>query len=60
MDLQQTLFSDAAPRGPVLLGEQRDIRYFASPARSILNGPATTGMGFWSINPYVGCAFGCL
>jgi DNA repair photolyase len=59
MDLQQTLFSDAPPRGPVLLGEQSDIRYFASPARSILNGPATTGMGFWSINPYVGCAFGC-
>ncbi len=28
-------------------------------ARSVLNGPDTTGMGFWSINPYVGCAFGC-
>ena len=25
----------------------------------MLNGPETTGMGFWSINPYVGCAFGC-
>jgi DNA repair photolyase len=25
----------------------------------VLNGPDTTGMGFWSINPYVGCAFGC-
>ncbi len=21
--------------------------------------PPTTGMGFWSINPYVGCEFGC-
>ena len=42
-----------------LLGEQKDIRYFASPSRSILNSPAATGMGFWSINPYVGCAFGC-
>ena len=28
-------------------------------ARNVLNGPETTGMGFWSINPYVGCAFGC-
>ncbi len=41
------------------LGEQGDIRYFANRARSVLNGPETTGLGFWSINPYVGCAFGC-
>ena len=27
--------------------------------RSVLNTPATTRMGFWSINPYVGCEFGC-
>ncbi|HWN20306.1 MAG TPA: radical SAM protein, partial [Gemmatimonadales bacterium] len=26
---------------------------------SVLNTPASTGMGFWSINPYVGCEFGC-
>jgi len=25
----------------------------------VLNTPATTHMGFWSINPYVGCEFGC-
>lgn len=42
-----------------VIGEQRDITYYASHARSILNDPATTGMGFWSINPYIGCAFGC-
>ena len=42
-----------------VIGEQKDIRYYSSPARSVLNGPDTTGMGFWSINPYVGCAFGC-
>src|ERR1700754_4900861 len=41
------------------IGEQSDIRYFATRARSILNPPATTGMDFWSINPYTGCAFGC-
>jgi len=42
-----------------VIGEQKDIRYYASPAKSVLNGPETTGMGFWSINPYIGCAFGC-
>ncbi|HTE45355.1 MAG TPA: radical SAM protein, partial [Gemmatimonadaceae bacterium] len=41
------------------VGEQKDIRYFGTIARSVLNGPETTGMGFWSINPYIGCAFGC-
>ena len=29
------------------------------PVKAILNSPATTGMGFWSLNPYVGCEFGC-
>ena len=48
----------ARPRLP-LVGEQKDIRYFAATPRTIMNGPAATGMGFWSINPYVGCAFGC-
>ena len=42
-----------------LLGEQKDIRYYGSRAKSILNGTDVTRMGFWSINPYVGCAFGC-
>ena len=42
-----------------MLGEQKDIRYYSSPAKSVLNGPESTGMGFWSINPYVGCEFGC-
>ena len=42
-----------------MVGEQKDIRYFAARPRSVLNSPAATGMGFWSINPYVGCAFGC-
>ncbi|MES2358232.1 MAG: radical SAM protein [Gemmatimonadota bacterium] len=41
------------------LGEQGDIRYFATRARSVLNAPEATGMNFWSVNPYVGCAFGC-
>lgn len=60
--MTQTSFFPDMPRvarALPLLGEQKDIRYFASPSRSVLNSPAATGMGFWSINPYVGCAFGC-
>lgn len=60
MELQRTLFEHEAQGAELsLLGEQKDIRYYAGHPRSILNGPASTGMGFWSINPYVGCAFGC-
>lgn len=59
---QPALFPPAVQRAlrqiPVI-GEQRDITYYGNHARSILNGPETTGMGFWSINPYIGCAFGC-
>jgi DNA repair photolyase len=47
-----------APRYPVV-GVQKDIRYYGSIAKGVLNSPETTGMEFWSINPYVGCAFGC-
>ncbi|HMC57463.1 MAG TPA: hypothetical protein VKH19_19935, partial [Gemmatimonadaceae bacterium] len=42
-----------------ILGEQKDIRYYSSRAKSVLNGTDVTKMGFWSINPYIGCAFGC-
>ena len=51
--------STAATRALPVIGEQKDISYYGSRARGVLNGPEVTGMGFWSINPYVGCAFGC-
>src|SRR5690242_15381721 len=47
---------------PVLgdaLDRQKDIVYLDAAARSVLNTPASTGIGCWSLNPYVGCAFGC-
>jgi len=54
------LFGDRVfGRALPVVGEQKDIRYYGTVARSVLNGPETTGMGFWSVNPYVGCAFGC-
>jgi DNA repair photolyase len=43
----------------VLDQRQRGTRFLSIGARSVLNSPASTGMGFWSINPYVGCEFGC-
>jgi DNA repair photolyase len=46
------------PALPVI-GEQKDIRYYGTQCKSVLNDTDVTGMGFWSINPYVGCAFGC-
>ncbi len=41
------------------VGVQSDIQYHAIAAGRLLNPPEQTGMGFWSINPYIGCAFGC-
>ena len=51
---------DAAPRAlPVLDERERGTRFLALPVRRVLNPPATTHMPFWSLNPYVGCEFGC-
>lgn len=47
------------PRVLPTVGEQGDITYVGLPARTVLNRPESTGMPYWSINPYVGCAFGC-
>ncbi|HJR62710.1 MAG TPA: radical SAM protein [Gemmatimonadaceae bacterium] len=58
---QEVLFPELSGRLRELpvLGVQKDIAYHGTVARSVLNGPEVTGMGFWSINPYIGCAFGC-
>jgi DNA repair photolyase len=62
--MQLPLIASPSPPTPLppsleLIGTQGDIRYYDQPAKGVLNGPEVTGMGFWSINPYVGCAFGC-
>jgi DNA repair photolyase len=43
----------------VLDERERGTQFLSLGTRSVLNSPASTGMGFWSINPYVGCEFGC-
>ena len=60
--MQLPLIAPPSPPPPPpleVIGTQGDIRYYDQPAKGVLNGPEVTGMGFWSINPYVGCAFGC-
>ncbi len=44
---------------PVLDTRARGASFHEIPVKAILNSPASTGMGFWSLNPYVGCEFGC-
>ncbi len=58
---QLELLPARAPAGlPVVLDHRgRDTEFIQLSVRSVLNSPASTHMGFWSINPYVGCEFGC-
>lgn len=44
---------------PVLDERQRGTRFLSHRVRSVLNPPESTGIGCWSLNPYVGCEFGC-
>ena len=51
---------EGLPRAlPVLDERERGTRFLALPVRRVLNPPAATHMPFWSLNPYVGCEFGC-
>ena len=63
MTEQMSLLQGEPPvRGGLPLLDQRASRgtsFHEVPVKAILNGPASTGMGFWSLNPYVGCEFGC-
>ena len=43
----------------VLDERQRGTWFVEHGVRSIINPPESTRMGFWSINPYIGCEFGC-
>src|SRR2546427_8354035 len=44
---------------PVLDARLRGTKFVSLTPKSILNSPQQTGVDFWSLNPYVGCEFGC-
>ncbi|MGB7212017.1 MAG: radical SAM protein [Gemmatimonadales bacterium] len=58
MATQLPLLDSPAP-WQELARHARGASYVRIESRRVLNGPESTGMGFWSINPYIGCEFGC-
>jgi DNA repair photolyase len=58
-DLLPSLPAYQPTRLPVLDERARGTKFIQLSVRSVLNTSASTHMGFWSINPYVGCEFGC-
>jgi len=58
--LQLPLLSDSPTVRPSVLDHrQRGTDFIRLNVKSVLNSPESTGMSFWSLNPYVGCEFGC-
>ena len=41
------------------VGGTNGTKFIELNVKSLANSPKSTGMEFWSINPYVGCALGC-
>jgi DNA repair photolyase len=44
---------------PILDERLRGTRFVSLEPKSVLNSPQQTGVDFWSLNPYIGCEFGC-
>jgi len=60
--VQLPLLPTDRPSGcpPVILDERlRGTKFVSLTPKRVLNPPSATGMDYWSINPYVGCEFGC-
>jgi DNA repair photolyase len=43
----------------VLGVRKRGVEFLERRVHSVLNPPESTRLGFWSLNPYMGCEFGC-
>ncbi len=52
-------FPSPSPGLTVLDTRLRGTAFVEHGVKSVVNSPESTGMGFWSINPFVGCEFGC-
>ena len=59
LELSHLAAATAARGLPVLDTRERGTEFRELSIRSALNSAAATHMGFWSINPYIGCEFGC-
>jgi len=59
IDLFRSTTTAARRRLDVLDTRLRGATFVEHRVKSIVNAPESTGMNFWSINPYVGCEFGC-
>jgi DNA repair photolyase len=58
--LELPLDTGPKPEAPEVLDQRlRGTQFLALAPRSVLNAPEQTGTGWWSLNPYVGCEFGC-
>src|SRR5438128_162006 len=44
---------------PILDERLRGTKFVSLEPKSVLNSPRQTGVDFWSLNPYIGCEFGC-
>ena len=44
---------------PILDERVRGTKFVSLEPKSVLNSPQQTGVDFWSLNPYIGCEFGC-
>lgn len=50
---------EGPPPWSLLDARDRGTAFIGLPVRRVLNPPAATGMRFWSLNPFIGCEFGC-
>jgi DNA repair photolyase len=60
LPLLQTMGPRLLPSPLQVLDERvRGTKFVELAPRSVLNSPRQTGVDFWSLNPYIGCEFGC-
>src|SRR4029077_4665532 len=59
--LQLRLLQSDSPAVPLSILDERlrGTKFVELTPRSVLNPPEQTGTDWWSLNPYVGCEFGC-